>query len=162
MKNNSNVSPGTNWKKSEPGDASGGPGRWRKEKAAGTPGCFVFLHNENTWLRQFRDGPQVPDSGGGQIPGTAAQQEHFHKSKPGIQANLWQRIWCFAAETVKNFYKIIPLIQMRALRPAGRLSMKTGERHLRLTAWGMGWQSPSLQDFFVIFHKDAPGCSFES
>ena len=57
---------------------------------------------------------------------------------------MWQRIWCFAAETVKNFYKIIPLIQMRALRPAGRLSMKTGERHLRLTAWGMGWQSPFL------------------
>ena len=157
MKNNSNVSPGTNWKKSETGEVSGGPGRWRKEKVTGTPGCFVFLHNENTWLRQFRDGPQVPDSGGGQIPGTAAKRELFRKSKSKIHVKSWQRIWRFAAETVKNFYKIIPLIQVRALRPAGRLSVKTGERHLGPTAWGVGRDLRSMQKFFVIFHKDAPG-----
>lgn len=157
MKNNSNVSPGTNWKKTEPGDASGGPGGWRKEKAAGTPGCFVFLHNEKICPGRRRDGSFVCGASGELAPETTAQRELFRKSKSKIHVKSWQRIWRFAAETVKNFYKIIPLIQVRALRPAGRLSVKTGERHLGPTAWGMGRDLRSMQKFFVIFHKDAPG-----
>lgn len=157
MKNNSNVPPGTNWKKSEPGDASGGPGRWRKEKAAGTPGCFVFLHNEKSGPGGAGTALNFRPAEARQVPGTAAKRELFRKSKSKIHVKSWHRIWCFAAETVKNFYKIIPLIQVRALRPAGRLSVKTGERHLGPTAWGMGRDLRSMQKFFVIFHKDAPG-----
>ena len=127
VKNNSNVSPGINWKKSEPGDASGGPGRWRKEKAAETPGCFVFLHNEKSGPGGAGTALNSRPAEARQIPGTAAKRELFRKSKSKIHVKSWQRICCFAAETVKNFYKIIPFIPKRAFRPVDGLCMEAGK-----------------------------------